>query len=107
LANWDIFIPDTAATTPDQDTTDFKMGINRWEVNNGHIVYQDLSIPFGVTAHNVQHTGSGDLAKDIFDMETNTQAERFTMTYGEVNYIENKKLTADVTMAMDLAKSVY
>ncbi|RNI27004.1 AsmA family protein [Rufibacter latericius] len=106
-ANWDIFIPDTAATPEAQDTTDFKMGIEEWKVNNGQIVYQDLSIPFAVNAYNVQHTGSGDLAKDVFDMETKTQAERFTMTYGGVNYIENKKLDADVTMAMDLANSKY
>ncbi|ALI99016.1 AsmA family protein [Rufibacter tibetensis] len=106
-ANWDIFIPDSAATPETQDTTDFKMGIDEWKINNGQIVYQDLSIPFGVNAYNVQHTGSGDLAKDIFDMKTSTQAERFTMTYGGVNYIENKKLDADVTMAMDLANAKY
>ncbi|WP_210489799.1 AsmA-like C-terminal region-containing protein [Rufibacter aurantiacus] len=106
-ANWDIFIPDTAATPEAQDTADFKMGIEEWKINNGQIVYQDLSIPFGVNAYNVQHTGSGDLAKDVFDMETKTQAERFTMTYGGVNYIENKKLDADVTMAMDLANMKY
>ncbi|RNI32334.1 AsmA family protein [Rufibacter immobilis] len=106
-ANWDIFIPDTAATPEAQDTTDFKMGINHWEINKGQIVYQDLSIPFGVNAYNVQHTGSGDLAKDIFDMDTKTQAERFTVTYAGTNYIENKKLDADVTLAMDLANAKY
>ncbi|WP_207433698.1 AsmA-like C-terminal region-containing protein [Sabulibacter ruber] len=106
-ANWDIFIPDTTTAPEAQDTTDFKMGIDEWKINNGQIVYQDLSIPFGVNAYNVQHTGSGDLAKDVFDMETKTQAERFTMTYGGVNYIENKTLDADVTMAMDLANAKY
>ncbi|WP_205501178.1 AsmA family protein [Rufibacter psychrotolerans] len=106
-ANWDIFLPDTAAAPEAQDTTDFKMGIDQWKINNGQLVYQDLSIPFGLTAYNVQHTGSGDLAKDVFDMETQTQAERFTMTYGGVNYIENKKLDADVTLAMDLANGKY
>ncbi|WP_181304795.1 AsmA-like C-terminal region-containing protein [Rufibacter sp. XAAS-G3-1] len=107
-ANWDIFIPDSAATTPEaQDTTDFKMAIDEWKITNGQIVYQDLSIPFGVNAHNVQHTGSGDLAQDIFDMETSTQAERFTVTYGGINYLENKTLDADVILAMDLANAKY
>ncbi|MBA9075935.1 AsmA-like C-terminal region-containing protein [Rufibacter quisquiliarum] len=106
MANWDIFIPDTAAAAQ-TDTADFKMGIEKWTINNGQIIYQDLSIPFGVAAYNVQHTGSGDLAKDVFDMETHTQADRFTMTYGNVNYIENKKLNAEVTLAMDMANSVY
>jgi hypothetical protein len=106
-ANWDIFIPDSLAAAQDQDTTDFKMAINEWKMDQGQIIYQDLSIPFGIAAYNVDHTGSGDLAKDIFDMTTKTQAERFTMTYDGVNYIENKKLDADVTMAMDLNKYLY
>jgi hypothetical protein len=106
-ANWDIFIPDSLAAAQDQDTTDFKMAINEWKMDQGQIIYQDLSIPFGIAAYNVDHTGSGDLAKDIFDMTTKTQAERFTMTYDGVNYIENKKLDADVTMAMDLNKFLY
>ncbi|AKQ47073.1 hypothetical protein TH63_17790 [Rufibacter radiotolerans] len=106
-ANWDIFIPDSLAAAQDQDTTDFKMGIKEWKINQGQIIYQDLSIPFGIAANNVDHTGSGDLAKDIFDMTTKTQAERFTMTYDGVNYLENKKLDADVTMAMDLNKYLY
>ncbi|AMM50883.1 hypothetical protein TH61_06350 [Rufibacter sp. DG15C] len=105
-ANWDIFIPNSAQATQ-ADTSDFKMGIDNWEMTDGQIIYQDLSIPFGVAAYNVQHTGSGDLAKDIFDMKTQTQAERFTMTYDGINYIENKKLDADVTMAMDLANMKY
>lgn len=106
-ANWDILIPDSAATPDTQDSTDFKMAIDEWKINNGQIVYQDLSIPFGVNAYSVQHSGSGDLAKEVFDMKTTTQAERFTVTYGGVNYLENKKLDADVTMAMDLANSKY
>ncbi|MGV3538633.1 MAG: AsmA family protein, partial [Rufibacter sp.] len=59
-ANWDIFIPDSAQAGV-TDTADFKMGIDNWTIKNGQIIYQDLSIPFGVAAYNVEHTGSGDL----------------------------------------------
>ncbi|MFC6996544.1 AsmA-like C-terminal region-containing protein [Rufibacter roseus] len=107
IANWDIFISDSTQATTETDTTDFKMGIDQWKINNGQLVYRDLSIPFGVTMYNVNHTGSGDLAQDVFDMETHTQAESFTMSYDGINYIEKKKLAADVTMAMDLNKSIY
>lgn len=107
MANWDIFTSDSTQTDPAADTADFKMGIDHWEITNGQLAYQDLSIPFGVNLQNINHTGSGDLAQDVFDMNTKTQAERFTMTYDGINYIENKRLDADVTLAMDLNKSVY
>ena len=69
-ANWDIFIPDTA-TTADTDTTasNFRMAIKNWDVSNGTLFYDDLSIPFGLAAYNVQHTGSGDFEKCVFDMK--------------------------------------
>ncbi len=107
-ANWDIFIEDTTAATPaDTAASDFRMAIKGWDVNNGTLFYDDLSIPFGMAAYNVNHNGSGDFEKDVFDMSSNTTADRFTMTYDGVNYIENGKLNADVTMAMDLNKSLY
>ncbi len=107
-ANWDIMKPDTAAVTPaDTVASDFAIAIKKWDVNNGTLFYDDLSIPFGMAAYNVDHTGSGDFAKDIFDMESKTTSDRFTMTYDGVNYIENGKLDADVTMAMDLNKYLY
>ncbi|MEJ8757533.1 AsmA-like C-terminal region-containing protein [Pontibacter sp. H259] len=107
-ANWDIMKPDTVAPTPtDTTASDFAIAIKKWEVSNGTLFYDDLSIPFGMAAYNVNHTGSGDFAKDVFDMKSQTTSDRFTMTYDGVNYIENGKLDADVTMAMDLAKSLY
>ncbi|WP_018476351.1 AsmA family protein [Pontibacter roseus] len=107
-ANWDIFVTDTAATAAtDTTASDFSMAIKQWDVNNGTLIYDDLSIPFGMVAYNVRHSGSGDFEKSVFDMDSKTTAERFMMTYDGVNYVENAVLDADVTMAMDLDKSLY
>ncbi|WP_347157641.1 AsmA-like C-terminal region-containing protein [Pontibacter chitinilyticus] len=107
-ANWDIYIPDTTATTPaDTAASDFKMAINQWEVNSGTLFYDDLSIPFGMAAYHVNHTGSGDFEQNVFDMVSHTKADGVTMTYNGVNYIENAKLDGDVAMAMNLNKSLY
>ncbi|WP_242921680.1 AsmA-like C-terminal region-containing protein [Pontibacter liquoris] len=107
-ANWDIFISDTAATTPaDTAASDFKMAIKKWEINNGTLFYDDLSIPFGMVGHHVNHSGSGDFEKNVFDMVSKTTADQVTITYAGVNYVENARLNADVTMAMDLDKSLY
>ncbi|MDX5419166.1 MAG: AsmA family protein [Hymenobacteraceae bacterium] len=107
-ANWDIFKEDTtAAAAADTAASDFRMAIKQWKVNNGTLYYDDLSIPFGLAAYNVNHTGSGDFEQDVFDMESQTTADRFTMTYDGANYLENARLNADVTMAMDLNQSLY
>jgi len=107
-ANWDIFKADTASVTPAiADTTNFKMAIKGWEIQNGNLIYQDLSIPFGLAARRVNHTGSGDFSQNVFDMVSNTTADAFTVTYGGINYLENTQLKAAVTLGMDLNKSQY
>jgi uncharacterized protein involved in outer membrane biogenesis len=108
-ANWDIMIGDSTAAVTPEDTvaSDFRMAIKGWEVNNGTFYYDDLSIPFGMAGYNVNHSGSGDFEKDVFDMKSQTTADRFTMTYDGANYIENARLNADVTMAMDLNQFLY
>lgn len=107
-ANWDIFKEDTSQVSPEPaDTSYFNMAISGWEIENGKLSYEDLSIPFGVTAQQVNHTGSGDFTRNVFDMVSKTTATAFTMTYGGVNYLENTRLDAEVTMGMDLNKSLY
>ncbi|MGV3586999.1 MAG: AsmA-like C-terminal region-containing protein [Adhaeribacter sp.] len=106
-ANWDIFKSDTVQASTDTTTSEFKMAIKGWEIENGTFVYEDLTLPMGLVAHKVNHTGSGDFEQNIFDLKSKTTADAFTMTYGGVNYLENTLLDADVTLAMDLNKSLY
>ena len=108
-ANWDIFKEDTTLVTPEAaaDTSYFNMAISGWEIENGKLVYEDLSIPLGLVAYNVNHTGSGDFESNVFDMVSQTTAEGFTMTYDGVNYLENTRLEAQVTLGMDLNKSLF
>ncbi|MCC3156121.1 AsmA family protein [Hymenobacter sp. 15J16-1T3B] len=104
-ANWDIVISDSALATKGVDTTASpKIAIKGWKIDNGHIRYEDLTIPFGMELRGVNHSGSGDFAEDVFDMKSNTTAEALSMVYDGTTYIDQKKLTADVTMGMDLAK---
>ncbi|UOR04902.1 AsmA family protein [Hymenobacter aerilatus] len=107
-ANWDIFLSDSAAAAKtDVDTSAVSVAIKGWQINNGHLRYNDQSIPFAMEARHVNHSGSGDFEQNIFDMASQTTADGFRMTYAGANYISNAKLDADVTMAMDLDKMLF
>ncbi|QDA60096.1 AsmA family protein [Hymenobacter jejuensis] len=106
-ANWDVFISDSAAAKAGQDTTQVNVAIKGWEINNGKLRYEDRSIPFAMSATNVNHTGSGDFERNVFDMVSKTTADNFTMNYAGVDYLSKAKLDADVTMAMDLGKMLF
>ena len=107
LANWDIFITDTTDAPTDTVPSEFKMAIKGWEIDKGTLFYTDYSIPFAMRGYNVNHSGSGDFEKDVFDMESQTTSDRFTVVFDGVEYIKNAVLNADVTMAMDLNKFLY
>ncbi|MCB2378587.1 AsmA family protein [Hymenobacter sp. BT635] len=106
-ANWDIMISDSAAAAQGQDTSQVSLAIKGWKVNNGHLRYEDRTIPFSMEMRGLNHSGSGDFTRNIFDMVSQTTADQLSMTYAGTEYISKKKLTADVTMAMDLGKMLF
>ena len=107
LANWDVVISDSAAAAKGQDTSQVSLAVKGWKLTDGHLRYEDLTLPFRLEARGVNHTGSGDFASNVFDMKSQTTATDLDMTYNNVAYVTDKKLDADVTMNMDLNKSLY
>ncbi|HEX8426956.1 AsmA-like C-terminal region-containing protein [Hymenobacter sp.] len=107
LANYDVMISDSAAAAKGQDTTALNLAINKWEVTNGHLRYEDRTLPFSMELRGLNHTGSGDFASNVFDLVSETAADQFSMTYDGTEYVSKKKLTAAVTMAMDLGKMLF
>ncbi|GAB2714031.1 hypothetical protein GCM10011495_16990 [Hymenobacter frigidus] len=107
LANWDVLISDSAAAAKGQDTSQVSLAIKGWKLTDGHLRYEDLTLPFRLEARGVNHSGSGDFASNVFDMKSQTTATDLDMTYNDVAYVTDKKLDADVTMNMDLNKSLY
>ncbi|SNR50617.1 AsmA family protein [Hymenobacter mucosus] len=106
-ANWDVFVSDSAAAAQGQDTTAVSLAIKGWQINQGRLRYEDLTIPFAMQMRGVNHTGSGDFEQNVFDMVSQTTAEQLSMQYAGTEYITKKKLDADVTLAMDLGKMLF
>ncbi|MBF9143023.1 AsmA family protein [Hymenobacter properus] len=106
-ANWDVMISDSAAAAKGQDTSQVSLAIKGWKMTDGHLRYEDLTLPFRMEARGVNHSGSGDFASNVFDMTSKTTAADLDMTYGGVAYVTDKQLDADVTLNMDLNKNLY
>ena len=106
-ANWDVIISDSAAAAKGQDTSQIKLAIKGWKLTDGHLRYEDLTLPFSMEARGVNHSGSGDFASNVFDMKSQTTATDLDMTYNGVAYVTDKQLDAEVTMTMDLNKNLY
>ncbi|MEQ9440090.1 MAG: AsmA-like C-terminal region-containing protein [Cyclobacteriaceae bacterium] len=103
-ANYDIAISseDTATEEVSTSAEEVSFTIDHWEINNANVIYEDLTLPMYMAMQHMNHQGSGDFTLDVFDMQTYSEIENFTVNYDGIEYMTNKKLTADVTMNMNL-----
>lgn len=99
-ANWDISKPDSAAA--DTAPSSFKMALDKLEINDGDIVYEDKSLTFFTALHHVNHQLKGDFTQDNFLLETNTNAASFTLGYGGMNFLSNIKTDIKANLDMDM-----
>ena len=109
-ANYDI-VKETEAEESVEESAEasepLNIGIQKWEINDGNILYDDATIPFYTILVGLNHEGSGDFSQDVFDMITTTTVNQLYLGYDGDEYVTNKKLTADITMAMDLANMKF
>jgi uncharacterized protein involved in outer membrane biogenesis len=104
-ANWDIVRPQPLDTTSKktQDTTSkFSLAIKKWEITEGLVVYEDKTMPMYVKIDKINHEGKGNLDADVFDLYSETNIEKFTFSFDGTEYLTEKKVTAEVTLGMDL-----
>ncbi len=107
-ANYDITIAsDAEETATDTTSSDVAFTIDHWEINDGNVVYQDLTLPMVMAVRNMNHRGSGDFTLDVFDMQTNTEIDRLSVNYDGIEYLTDKKVIADADLNINLEESVY
>ncbi len=91
----------------DTASTAFNVGINKWEIVNGNLLYYDQSMDFYTTIMGLNHNGSGDFTQDLFDLTTLTTIDSWSLGFEGEDYLSNRRLLVDFTMAMDLPNSTY
>lgn len=106
-ANYDIAIASEEQEVTTEESGEFSFGIDHWEVIDGDITYDDLSLPFLITLKNVNHSGSGDFTQDVFDLKTATTADTVIVKYDGVEYLTNKRANIDATISISEEYTKY
>lgn len=102
-ANWDITKPSADTTkAPETESAPFKMTLKKFEIINGYILYDDASLSVKTEIVNMDHTLSGDFTSDNFVLETLTEMEKFSVTYGGVTYLNKVKTRVKADMDADM-----
>ena len=106
-ANWDITIPDTAATPTPEAESSFNIQLKKYTIKDGYISYIDIPGDMSSEIFHLDHTGSGDFTADLFTLKTTTSAGSVSYTYTKIPYLINAKATLNANIEVDNRNDKY
>jgi len=96
-ANYNVYkSPDKQPPTSQEPEEGTAIQLDRVDLRNCHIIYNDHSAKILVDAHGFNYLGKGGLSEAIFDLETNADIDSVDFYYDRVPYLEKKELHADL-----------
>lgn len=102
-ANWDIAKPNEPTEVPaPEGETKFNIGLKSYSITDGHVIYDDATLPMVLDLGGLDHTGSGDFTQDLFTLNTKTHADSVTVVYSGVKYLRNAVADVKADLDMDL-----
>lgn len=107
-ANYDIYKakPDTTkADTTKAEPVKFRL--KELSLKNADIIYSDQKSKMFASVKNLNITGSGDLAENVFDLSTKLTADKATVAMNGTEYLSNKSLDLNFVVNMDMNNNKY
>lgn len=94
-ANYNIYKSSSQASNP-KDTTETALKLERIEILNSKIIYDDQSTKVHFDALGFNYKGKGNLDKAVFDLYSVAKIEKLNIVYEGEPYLMNKKVDADL-----------
>ncbi len=102
-ANYAI-VKDTDAeeVATDEASADFNIAIDKWSISNGYFRYDDRTMDYLMILDGLDHTGSGNISLDIYDLKTLTSVKNAYVNYEKVAYLNGQSIFADATININM-----
>jgi AsmA protein len=94
-ANYNIY-KSSSNQENSKDSTDTALKLERIEIVNSKIIYDDQSTKVHFDALGFDYLGKGDLNKAVFDLYSKAKIEKLNIVYENEPYLMNKKIDADL-----------
>lgn len=108
VANYDIAIPSETKITKEKslETAPFSMAIQDYSLENINITYVDETGNMSAKVVDFNHTGAGDLSKNVLQLDTHTKAKAISLMMNEVAYLKDLQLKYDAKVGVDYSKDL-
>ncbi|HLP65789.1 AsmA-like C-terminal region-containing protein [Flavobacterium sp.] len=105
VGNYDIALKNQDKND-DGKSKPLALKIKEYEVENFKFKYTDEASKIKMTLDSINHSGSGDFANDVLDLDTETTAN-VSLNMDKMNYLNNVKVSLEAVLGIDLNKSKY
>jgi len=105
--NFDIAIPTEETTeTETTEASTFSLNIEDYELSDINFNYLDRSTNTKLSLDSIYHSGKGNFAEDIFNLDTETTGY-LSFDLDQTNYLSKVKVSLDAIIGIDLKNSKY
>lgn len=105
IGNYDIAKKTNDTITKEQQNT-FSLNINAYKANNLKFTYYDSNSKMRLKIDSIYHSGKGNFAQDILDLDTKTKA-KVSFDMENTNYLNNVSVKLDALLGLDLKNAKY
>jgi AsmA-like C-terminal region len=106
LGNFDIALKNQKEDANDEKSKPLSLQIKEYEVSNFKFRFTDKASKIKMTLDSINHTGKGDFANDILDLNTKTTA-KVGFEMNKMPYLKNVVVSLDAIIGVDLKNSKY
>ncbi|MFN7115913.1 MAG: AsmA family protein, partial [Saprospiraceae bacterium] len=108
-ANYDIAKPsvDTVSGAADEASGSFNIALDEYNIEDANILYDDESQGVVLNIKGLNHRGSGDFTETIYDLDTDTDIDSLSLSYGGIPYLKKAHTTLDAIFNIDQSQSKY
>ncbi len=100
-ANYDI-AKETASETEEASSYNFKINLEKYNIVEGHITYDDRAGDLFLELKDMDHEGTGNFTETVFDLVTKTNIAEISAKTGGITYLRRAKGDLDMTLNADL-----
>ncbi|WJS94433.1 AsmA-like C-terminal region-containing protein [Flavobacterium johnsoniae] len=96
-ANYNIYVaPEKRKDEKDAPEEGTAIRLERIDIKNCHIKYNDRSAKILVDAKGFNYVGKGNLSEDIFDLATDAKIDNLDFFYDRTGYVRKKEVRAEL-----------
>ncbi len=106
IGNFDIALKNQKEDANTEESKPLSLQIKEYEVSNFKFRFTDKASKIKMTLDSINHTGKGDFANDILDLDTKTTA-KVGFEMNKMQYLKNVAVSLDAIIGVNLKNSKY